>query len=116
MTLIAGVFWRPPEGSDFKFDNGFLVGLEMSLRAILIVSTFSALSVEIRNPRIINQLIKKGFGNAHAALSLAFNSLPVMLDRSAEFKGFIRNPWATFTALVIEAELWLESYQKHYNS
>lgn len=116
MTLIAGVFWHPPEGSDFKFDNGFLVGLEMSLRAILIVSTFSALSVEIRNPRIINQLIKKGFGNAYAALSLAFNSLPVMLDRSAEFKGFIRNPWATFTALVIEAELWLESYQKHYTS
>lgn len=116
MTLIAGVFWHPPEGSDFKFDNGFLVGLEMSLRAILIVSTFSALSVEIRNPRIINQLIKKGFGNAYAALSLAFNSLPVMLDRSAEFRGFIRNPWATFTALVIEAELWLESYQKHYTS
>jgi len=116
MTLIAGFFWHPPEGSDYKFNSGFLIGLEMSLRAVLIVSSFSALSVEIRNPRIINHLINQGFGNAYAALSLAFNSLPVMLDRSADFKKFIQKPWATFSALVFEAELWLESYQKHFNS
>lgn len=116
MTLIAGFFWHPPEGSNFKFDNGFLVGLEMSLRAVLVVSSFSALSVEIRNPRIINYLMRLGFGNAYAALSLSFNSLPVMLDRSVNFKEFLRKPFATFSALVFEAELWLQSYQKHLNS
>lgn len=116
MTLIAGLFWHPPQGSDFKFNNGFLVGLEMSLRAILIVSAFSALSVEIRNPRITNYLLKLGFGKAHAALSLSFNSLPVMLDRSADLKGFIKRPWASFSQLIFEAELWLQSYQKHLKS
>lgn len=113
MTLMAGLFWHPPQGSNFKFNNGFFVGLEMSLRAILIVSAFSALSVEIRNPRITNYLIKLGFGKAHAALTLSFNSLPVMLDRSADLKGFLRKPWASFSRLIFEAELWLQSYQKH---
>ena len=112
MTVIAGLFWHPPDGSNYKFGNGFIVGLEMSIRAILIVSAFSALSVEIRNPRITEKLIGLGFGNAYAALSLSFNSLPAMLDRSANLKGFIRNPWKSFTNLIFEAQLWLETYQK----
>jgi hypothetical protein len=112
MTLVAGLFWHPPDGSNYKFGNGFLVGLEMSIRAILIVSAFSALSVEIRNPLITRKLIGLGFGNAYAALSLSFNSLPAMLDRSANLKGFIRRPWRSFTNLISEAQLWLETYEK----
>lgn len=115
MTVIAGLFWHPSDGSDLKFGNGFIVGLEMSLRAVLIVSSFSALSVEIRNPLITDYLIKKGFGKAYAALSLSFNSLPVMLDRSTDLKGFIRKPWSSFSKLIFEAELWLQTYQKHLN-
>ncbi|MEN8203572.1 MAG: hypothetical protein ABFS28_13330 [Bacteroidota bacterium] len=112
MTVIAGLFWHPPTESNIKFGNGFMVGLEMSLRAVLIVSSFSALSVEIRNPRITNHLIRLGFGKAYAALSLSFNSLPAMLDRSANIKGFVRKPWATFSSMIFEAELWLQTYQK----
>jgi len=114
MTIIAGLFWHPPEGSEFKFENGFLVGLEMSLRAVLIVSAFSALSVEIRNPRITDKLVGIGFGNVYAALTLAFNSLPVMLDRSADLKTFLKTPWTSFTGLILEAELWLEAYKKQF--
>lgn len=115
MTVIAGIFWHPADGSNYQFGNGFLVGLEMSLRAILIVSAFSALSVEIRNPRITNKLIRMGFGNAYAALSLSFNSLPAMLERSADLKGFIKNPWASFMHVILEAKLWLTTYQKQLN-
>ena len=111
MTLIAGFFWNPPEGGIYGMGNGFMVGLEMSLRAILIVSTFSALSVEIRNPRITESLLKLGLGNAYAAVSLAFNSLPVMLDRSANLKTFIRNPVRAFSQIIVEAQRWLNRYQ-----
>ncbi len=111
MTIIAGLFWHPPDGNQFIIENGFLVGLEMSLRAVLIVSAFSALSVEIRNPRVINSLMKLGFGNLYAAISLSFNSLPVMLDRSVDLKSFIKKPLHSFSHMINEAELWLESYQ-----
>jgi hypothetical protein len=111
MTLLAGLFWHPQEGNDFQIGNGFLVGLEMSLRAVLIVSAFSGLSVEIRNPQVTKYLLRKGFGKAYAALSLAFNSLPAMLDRSANLSSFLRRPFHSFSSMLVDAELWLRCYQ-----
>lgn len=113
MTLLAGLFWHPAEGTDFPMGNGFLVGLEMSLRAVLIVSAFSGLSVEIRNPRVTKYLLGMGFGRAYAALSLAFNSLPAMLDRSATLPSFLKRPFQAFSNMLMEAELWLDCYQTH---
>jgi len=111
MTVVAGLFWNPSDSIEFKMNNGFLVGLEMSIRAVLIVSAFSALSVEIRNPRITETLLRIGFGNAYAALSLSFNSLPAMLDRSSNLKSFVKRPVQSFTNMIYEAELWLQWYQ-----
>ena len=113
MTVIAGLFWHPADAGQLKIGNGFLVGIEMSLRAILIVSAFSAFSVEIRNPRITDSLKGLGFRKAYAALSLSFNSLPVMLDRSADLKSFIKKPRKSFTNLIYEAESWFQCYQTH---
>ena len=115
MTLLAGLFWHPPEGTDFRLENGFLVGLEMSLRAVLIVSAFSGLSVEIRNPRVTKYLLGMGFGRAYAALSLAFNSLPIMLERSATFSSFLRRPFQAFSNMLMEAEMWLQCYKTALN-
>ena len=115
MTLLAGIFWHPPEGTDFRLENGFLVGLEMSLRAVLIVSAFSGLSVEIRNPRVTKYLLGIGFGRAYAALSLAFNSLPVMLERSATLSSFLRRPFQAFSNMLMEAEMWLQCYKTALN-
>ena len=111
MTILAGLFWHPPEGSDYQLANGFLVGLEMSLRAVLIVSGFSGLSVEIRNPRVTAYLLGLGFGRLYGALSLAFNSLPAMLERSASLGSFLRRPFRAFSNMLMEAEMWLECYQ-----
>ena len=115
MTVLAGLFWHPPEGSNFQLGNGFLVGLEMSLRAVLIVSAFSGLSVEIRNPRVTGYLMRMGFGRAYAALSLSFNSLPVMLERSASMGSFLMKPFPSFANMLHEAKMWLECYQTQLN-
>jgi hypothetical protein len=85
----------------------------MSLRATIIVSAFSGLSVEIRNPRVTRYLLGIGFGNAYAALSLSFNSLPAMLDRAASMSSFLKKPLLAFSKMILEAELWLECYQTH---
>ena len=113
MTLVAGFFWDPGDGNSPEITNGFLVGLEMSLRALMIVSAFSALSVEFRNPRIAAAFGSSRYSPAYAALSLSFNSLPVMLDRSAGLKSFLRQPLRSFTRLIYDAESWLQCYQTH---
>ncbi len=113
MILIASFFYHSDRSGIIHFE-GVKVGLEMSLRAILIVSSFSGLSMEIRNPRITEWLLGLGLGNAYAAVSLAFNSLPIMLDRSYNLKSFLRKPLDSFTMVIYEAELWLQSYQAHF--
>jgi len=67
--------------------------------------------VEIRNPLVTRYLFRLGFGKAYAALSLAFNSLPAMLDRSSSFTSFFRKPFQALSGMLIEAEMWLECYQ-----
>jgi hypothetical protein len=116
MTLVAGFFWHPPDAGAGHFGVGFLVGLSMCLRAILIVSAFSALSVEIRNPLVTDALLKLGMGNAYAAISLAFNSLPAMLDRSSDLKTFVTHPIRSFISMILEAERWLKCYQTQLRS
>jgi hypothetical protein len=116
VTLAAGLFWHPPNEGQTGNWSGFLVGIEMSLRAVLIVSAFSALSVEIRNPRIIQRLFRLGFRNAYAAISVAFQSLPAMLDRSADLKSFLRRPVYSFTSMIQQAGAWLESYRSQFRS
>jgi hypothetical protein len=113
MTFVAGLFWNPSGTGPFRSMEGFMVGMEMSLRAIVLVSAFSALSVEIRNPRITNYLLGMGLGNMYAAVSLSFNSLPAMIERSSNIKSFIKNPALSYSRLINEAQLWLSYYQNH---
>jgi hypothetical protein len=111
MTLVAGFFWNPGKEAFLNDGLGFLVGLEMCFRAILIVSAFSAFSVEIRNPRVAASLHGPRTTQLHGALALAFSSLPAMLDRSSELKPFLRRPLASFVMLIAEAKDWLICYK-----
>jgi hypothetical protein len=111
MTLVAGFFWNPEKEAFLNGGLGFLVGLEMCFRAILIVSAFSAFSVEIRNPRVAASLQGPRTAQLHGALALAFSSLPAMLDRSSELKPFLRRPLASFVMLIAEAKDWLICYK-----
>jgi len=113
LTIIAVLFWNPSETAAGHLKNGIMVGLEMSLRAIMVITAFSGLSVEIRNPVITNVVFNRGLSNFYAAVSLAFNSLPVMLDRSAKVKSFFKKPIQSFSNILYEAELWLKYYQTH---
>jgi hypothetical protein len=114
MTVIAVLFWNPSEAASGNLKSGLVVGLEMSFRAIVVVTSFSGLSVEIRNPIITNAFFNHGLSNFYAAVSLAFNSLPVMLDRSAKFRSFFRKPVRSFSNILYEAELWLKYYQAQF--
>jgi hypothetical protein len=115
MTTVAVLFWRPGEGLAGRME-GFTVGMEMSLRAVLVVSTFSAISVEIRNPLITRRILGSGMSQAYGAISLAFNSLPVMLDRSSRFRSFLRQPLSMFFQVISDARAWHECYQAHLKS
>jgi hypothetical protein len=110
LTLLSGLLWNAPGEGESAY-AGYMVGLEMSIRAVVIVSSFSALSVEIRNPRVIEGLLRLGLGNAYAALSLAFASLPVMLDHSPGLRDLATRPGSSISGLIRKANSWLLYYE-----
>ncbi len=72
--------------------TGILAGVDMIIRAILIIFFLSALSIEIRNPRILKRLSSHGLGPFLQAVSAGFSTLPAFAGILAEQRGTWRNP------------------------
>jgi len=103
VALLAGFFWK-----NGNFTGGLIIGLEMNVRAILIVLSFSALSVELRNPLVKTFLFRKGFRNIYIAVSMAFSILPVMIGNIPKSKEMIGHPVKSIAGIICNAGGWLE--------
>jgi nucleoside-triphosphatase THEP1 len=98
IVLLSAIFKNGFE--QFLSVEGFQIGLKICLRALLILGSFSIISVELKNPIIKNILYSKGFRNLYQAVELAFSALPGIMNefysQSQNLKGFRR---LTFTML-----------------
>jgi len=72
--------------------NGIRSGLQMTVRALFVVTAFSGISVELRNPRIVSWLLRRRLGSLSRALDAAFRTLPTMVSALAEHKSLFRQP------------------------
>ena len=68
LTLLASLFYVEDSQIMYFSLNGIIVGLEMTLRAVVVVLGFSSISIELRNPIIKAVLNKKGFSKLYNAL------------------------------------------------
>ncbi len=66
-------------GQIFRTD-GLIVGLKMIFRALVILSGFSAISKELKNPVIKNIMYNRGLRNLYQSLELAFSALPGIME------------------------------------
>ncbi|MFZ5940483.1 MAG: nucleoside-triphosphatase [Bacteroidota bacterium] len=101
ITLLASLFLNGiKEGAVFTRE-GIIAGLLMNLRAIVIFTAFSAISIELRNPFIRKVLYGRGFGKIYAAAGLAFGALPGILSAAPRGRELIRRPGAVITGMLI---------------
>ena len=94
---------------------GFLIGLEMNIRAFLMIFGFSSISIELRNPKIENYFKKKGMGQLSISLEAAFKILPFMVANLSEEKNYLRKPFKIISRLIGKTDMWLEKIQKQVN-
>jgi nucleoside-triphosphatase THEP1 len=90
VSVLAGIVL-----GEFVLANrttGILIGLQMFFRAVFVVSTFTAISVELRNPVILNYLFKRRMKNFSLAIDAAFGALPSIIDSLQQEKTFFRHP------------------------
>ncbi len=112
VSLLAGlVLGRLQDNSGTTQWSGLVIGLQMTLRATLVVVAFSAISVELRNPGVINWFMRRGLGQLSSALDVAFEALPVMTRAIGEEKRFFREPLTSIARVLATAVGWLESLE-----
>ncbi|MCD6179230.1 MAG: hypothetical protein J7K39_04945 [Bacteroidales bacterium] len=107
IILLSGLFYSGDNNPNqtFKLD-GFYFGIEMSFRALFIVIAFTAISIELRNPRIKTFLYTHHLGALHGSLSLAFSSLPIIIKSLPPVKQFFKQPITTLSLLIANNIYW----------
>lgn len=112
ITLAAAVLLEGiDDGLSFSRD-GLIIGIRMNVRAFVILTGFTAISTEMKNPAVKMILYKKGFANLYQALNLSFSALPAILDFISgrkKQKGLHR---FSFSRLYQAADVLLCRFQK----
>lgn len=103
VLLLAGLVLGAVEGN---LALGLRSGAQMILRAIYVVVMFSAISVELKHPRIMNRLSRGRFAAAGAALDAAFRALPDFVGMIPAMRAALHDPGGTLAALFDRVEYW----------
>jgi nucleoside-triphosphatase THEP1 len=93
ITFLASVFLVGMQSGKWFSREGFQAGLMMNLRAVLLLTGFSAISTEMKNPLIRTLLYNRGFAPLYKSLSLAFAVLPEIVasvsERGSKLRGIV---------------------------
>lgn len=113
IIILSAFFWDVENSSGTWISmDGILIGLEMIVRAIFILTVFTAISVELHNQRVRNFLFNVGFGQFYQAVGMAFGALPIMIGLLPTSKEIIKSPMQSLLKPLIMADQWLAVFQK----
>ncbi len=87
--------------------NGLQTGFEMAIRALLVIFGFSALSIEFRNPKIIDWFSRRGMKIVFESISVAFEVLPRLMKLVSKKKQVWRHPFQALNQFLSALEMLL---------
>ncbi len=112
ILLFSALFFDGISPENIFRKEGWIIGLDMVFRALMIISAFSGISIELKNPVIKNILYKRGLKNLYQSLEMAFSALPgLMVAFSAKKNGILGFRKLTHTMLESSRSL-LESFSE----
>lgn len=115
ITLLATIFWEFLKTGNYFSIHGLLIGLRMNLRAIVVILSFSALSVELKNPIVKVLLYKKGFSNLYKAVNLSFSILPSIIEMLPRKRFSVKKSINLVEIMLNQAENLLENFSQNKN-
>lgn len=111
LTFLATLFYNGFKAGDLFDKEGLLAGLQMNIRAVLILVGFSALSVELRNPVIRSVLMKRGFSQLYLSLGMAFSVLPWIIRNAPGPRQILQKPVGSLSLMMSYADKLLEMFR-----
>jgi len=115
ITLITVFAFTRLQSGENILINGLIAGIQMNLRAVLMVLGFSVLAVELYNPLVRDFFTKSSFRQLPAALELSTESLPLFISSIPHFKTAIKQPISIFSNVVSLANKRLEEIKEEIN-
>jgi nucleoside-triphosphatase THEP1 len=83
LTLLSAVLLESVATGHWFDRSGFEAGILMNLRAFLLLTAFTAISTELKNPLVKALVFRRGFANLYKSVSLAFSVLPGIVEMTA---------------------------------
>lgn len=90
ILLFSAAFYDGFSINGISQPDGWIIGLKMVFRAMVLMTAFSAISRELKNPVVKNLLYKKGLKSLYQALELAFSALPGLMETFSSNQGQLR--------------------------
>lgn len=113
VTMLAGLLLGGLGSNETGLSlNGALIGLEMNLRAALLIVGFSAIGVELRNPRIKSWLENRGAQEFFLTVETAFQALPAVIAGIPRGSQVLRSPLASICQTISQFGFWLDDFQE----
>ncbi len=114
VILLSAIFLDGLQRREFFTLNGVVIGTRMSLRAIVILVGFSAVSIELRNPKILDWFIKHSMQDFPRALGVAFETLPRFMSVLSAQKQLWKRLGQVLPQMLYYSKQWLLEYQNEH--
>ena len=93
ITMITAFVFTRLQSEPKTLLDALYIGIEMNLRAIILLMGFTVLGTELYNPKVRSFLGKGYAKNIPPALELSLESLPLMIANTPDFKTIVKNPF-----------------------
>jgi nucleoside-triphosphatase THEP1 len=112
ITMLSALAFTAFQSGSTDIAGGVLIGVQMNLRAVIIIVGFSALGTELYNPVIRNLFSRTHFRQLPLALELSAESLPSMIADMPDFKTAIKDPVSIIGRMMARVEKRLDDAGK----
>ncbi len=106
IILFSTLFW-----SDRL--EGLIIGLKMMTRAILVVTVFTSISVELKNPVVKALMFRKGFSGLYSTIGLATNAVPFLMNNIVASKDTFTSPVKVLKKAIVLSDRLLQTFKEH---
>ncbi len=115
VTMLTALVLGRLQSDAKSMTEALVIGVEMNLRAMLLIMGFSVLGTELYNPKIRDYFARSYFKQLPLALQLSLESLPMMIANTPDLKSIVKNPTLFVHHFMSFADFRLKEIHKRAN-
>jgi len=111
ITTLTGLFLGGGRGNPSFTIDGLMIGIEMNLRAVVVIAGFGAVSVQLRNPVLISWFENKRMRHLFSAIRISFQTIPYIIAMIPKGRAW-KNPVTVLSGMIGQMDGYLEMMKK----